>query len=163
MYPALPRRRYGLIHEFRDSQAESASLVHAPPTPARIRTWISVAALLARAASAYPGTTEDFPWGERVAKVDQKVFLFQSPDETLEPSVSLKLPYSAHYALSLACSQPTSHGLGKSGWVTVRLDDPTCPDSELLLDWLDESYRARAGRRRIATLDASPVRAAGPD
>ena len=97
------------------------------------------------------------------SKVDQKVFLFQSPDETLEPSVSLKLPYSAHYALSLACSQPTSHGLGKSGWVTVRLDDPACPDSELLLDWLDESYRARAGRRRIATLDASPVRAAGPD
>ena len=60
-----------------------------------------IAARLAQAAGAYPGSTEDFPWGERVAKVDQKVFLFLSPDESLEPSVSLKLPCSAHYALSL--------------------------------------------------------------
>jgi hypothetical protein len=29
---------------------------------------------------------------------------------------------------------------------------------ELLVDWLDESYRARAGRQRIAALDAAPIR-----
>jgi predicted DNA-binding protein (MmcQ/YjbR family) len=115
------------------------------------------AALLARSAAAYPGATEDFPWGERVAKVDQKVFLFLSPDDSLEPSASLKLPRSAHYALSLDCCRPTSHGLGKSGWVTIQLDQPDSPDPELLLEWLDESYRARAGRRRIATLDAASL------
>jgi predicted DNA-binding protein (MmcQ/YjbR family) len=119
-----------------------------------------IAARLAQAAGGYPGATEDFPWGERVAKVDQKVFLFLSLDESLEPSVSLKLPYSAHYALSLACSQPTSHGLGKSGWVTIQLEHQACPDVEFLLDWLDESYRARAGRRRITALDSAPIRRA---
>ena len=116
------------------------------------------AALLARSAAAYPGATEDFPWGERVAKVDQKVFVFLSPDDSLEPSASLKLPRSGHYAVSLDCCRPTGHGLGKSGWVTIRLEAPDAPDPELLLDWLDESYRARAGRRRIAALDAAPIR-----
>lgn len=119
-----------------------------------------IAALLADSAAGYPGATEDFPWGERVAKVDQKVFLFLSPDESAAPSASLKLPHSGHYALSLASCQPTGHGLGKSAWITIRLDQPDSPDSELLLDWLDESYRARAGKRRIAALDAAPLRPA---
>lgn len=117
-----------------------------------------VAARLAHAAGGYSGATEDFPWGERVAKVDQEVFLFLSPDESLEPSVPLKLPYSAQHARSLACSKPTSHGLGQSGWVSIELEHPGCPDVELLVDWLDESYRARAGRQRIAALDAAPIR-----
>jgi predicted DNA-binding protein (MmcQ/YjbR family) len=117
-----------------------------------------VAALLVRSAARYPGATEDFPWGERVAKVDQKVFLFLSPDESTEPSASLKLRRSGHYALSLASCRPTSHGLGKSGWITIQLEQPDSPDPELLLDWLDESYRARAGKRRISALDASPIR-----
>src|ERR1700690_2506124 len=104
-----------------------------------------VAALLAKAAAAYRGATEDFPWGERVAKVDGKVFLFLSPDESAQPSAALKLPESGHYALSLACSRPTNHGMGQSGWVAIRLDQPDSPDADLLLDWLDESYRARAG------------------
>ena len=122
-----------------------------------------IAARVAEAAAAYPGATEDFPWGERVAKVDTKVFVFLSPDDALEPSISLKLPYSAHYALSLACCRPTSHGLGASGWVTIELQHQACPDRELLLDWLEESYRARAGRRRIAALDAAPIRGTRPD
>jgi predicted DNA-binding protein (MmcQ/YjbR family) len=114
-----------------------------------------VIALLARSAAAYPGATEDCPWGERVAKVDGKVFVFLGPDESTEPSVSLKLPRSAHYALSLETCRPTSHGLGKSGWVTVQLGHPSSPDRELLLEWLEESYRARAGRRNLALLDTT--------
>jgi predicted DNA-binding protein (MmcQ/YjbR family) len=117
-----------------------------------------IAALLAGAAAAYPGATEDFPWGERVAKVDGKVFVFLSPDESSEPTATLKLPHAGHYALSLACCRPTGHGMGQSGWVSIRLDRPDTPDPELLLDWLDESYRARAGKRRIAALDADPIR-----
>ncbi len=116
------------------------------------------AAALARAALAYPGVLEEFPWGDRVAKVDGRVFAFLGPEESADPRVSLKLPHSGHYALSLECCQPTSHGLGKSGWVTIELEHPACPDPDLLLDWLDESYRTRAGRKNLALLDASPVR-----
>ncbi|MGH7487040.1 MAG: MmcQ/YjbR family DNA-binding protein, partial [bacterium] len=72
----------------------------------------STAALLARSALSYPGATEEFPWGDRVAKVDRKVFAFLSSDDSLEPSVSLKLPRSAHYAVTLECCRPTSYGLG---------------------------------------------------
>ena len=114
-----------------------------------------VVALLARAAAAYPGASADFPWGDRVAKVDGKVFVFLGADETTEPSVSVKLPRSAHYALSLASCRPTSHGLGKADWVTIRLGQPSSPDDELLLEWLEESYRARAGRRNLALLDTT--------
>src|ERR1700722_476810 len=97
---------------------------------------------LARAASRYPEATEAFPWGERVAKVNKKIFAFLGRDETDDPAVSLKLPHSGLYAISLACSVPTTHGLGRASWVTVFLDHPECPDTDLLLDWLDESYRA---------------------
>ena len=112
-----------------------------------------VAALLARGAAGYPGATEDFPWGERVAKVGGKVFVFLGVDDSTEPSVSLKLPRSAHYALSLESCRPTGHGLGKADWVTIQLGRSDSPDAELLLEWLEESYRARAGTRNIATLD----------
>ena len=108
---------------------------------------------LVEAAAGYPGFAEDFPWGERVAKVDGKVFAFMGMDESADPSVSLKLPRSAHYALSLDACRPTSHGLGKAGWVSIEIDQPDCPDLALLLEWLDESYRSRAGKRNLAVLD----------
>jgi predicted DNA-binding protein (MmcQ/YjbR family) len=110
-------------------------------------------ALLARTAAAYPGATEDFPWGERVAKVGGKVFAFLGTDDSSEPSVSLKLPRSAHYALSLEACRPTAYGLGKAGWVSIQLGRPSSPEPELLLEWLEESYRARAGRSNLAALD----------
>jgi predicted DNA-binding protein (MmcQ/YjbR family) len=118
-----------------------------PKTPKRI------AAALAAAAARYPESTEDFPWGERVAKVNKKVFVFLGRDDSSSPSISVKLPDSFEHALSLACSEPTSHGLGKSGWVTVHLDHPDCPDMELLFDWVDESYRVVAPARLVARLD----------
>ncbi len=123
-----------------------------------------IVALLAHAAAAYPDATQDFPWGERVAKVGGgKVFVFLGVDESTEPSVSLKLPRSAHYALSLESCRPTGHGLGKADWVTIRLGRPDSPEPELLLDWVDESYRARAGRRQLAALDSAPIRPGSAD
>jgi len=113
-----------------------------------------VIALLARSAAGYPGASEDFPWGERVAKVGGKVFVFLGLDDSTEPSVSLKLPRSAHYARSLESCRPTGYGLGKADWVTIQLGKPSSPDRELLLEWLEESYRARAGTRNISALDA---------
>jgi hypothetical protein len=82
-----------------------------------------IVALLAHAAAAYPDATQDFPWGERVAKVGGgKVFVFLGVDESTEPSVSLKLPRSAHYALSLESCRPTRPrpGQGRLGHDPAR-------------------------------------------
>jgi predicted DNA-binding protein (MmcQ/YjbR family) len=117
---------------------------------------VTSAAFLAGAAAGYPGATEDFPWGERVAKVNKKIFAFLGRDDADDPTVALKLPVSAEHALALGCSEPTSHGLGRAHWVTVHLTHPHCPDDDLLLDWLDESYRAVAPARLIATLESPP-------
>jgi hypothetical protein len=46
--------------------------------------------------------------------------------------------------------------LARSGWVTVRLDGADCPGVDVLLDWLDESYRAIAPVKLVAQLDAQP-------
>ncbi len=55
-----------------------------------------VGAELIRAADQFPGSWEDFPWGERVAKVGKKVFAFLGREDSAEPHVFLKLPQSCH-------------------------------------------------------------------
>jgi predicted DNA-binding protein (MmcQ/YjbR family) len=96
-----------------------------------------------------PGAFSDMPWeGDQVAKVGKKIFVFFGAGEG---SISVKLPESADHALSIAGAVPTSYGLGHHGWVTVPTGDtPT----ELLLDWIEESYRAVATKRFVAELDA---------
>lgn len=111
-------------------------------------------ARLRDAALGYPGAVEEFPWGESVIKVHKKVFVFlgHGPDD---PGCSLKLPESCHYALTLACCEPTGYGLSRAGWVTVHFARPDCPKFDLLADWLDESYRVVAPKRLVAQLDQS--------
>jgi predicted DNA-binding protein (MmcQ/YjbR family) len=103
---------------------------------------------LLRAALAYPGAAEDHPWGEPVVKVDGKIFVFVTTG-----ALTLKLPFSGDAALALPCASSTGHGLGKSGWVTLQWD-ATMPPQAVLLEWIDESYRVVAKRRRVAELDA---------
>jgi predicted DNA-binding protein (MmcQ/YjbR family) len=114
------------------------------------------AAALVQAASQFPGAWEDFPWGERVAKVGKKVFAFLGRDGDDEPHVSVKLPESYHQALTLTCCEPTGYGLGRAGWVTIHLQHADCPSLGVLVDWLDESYRAIAPNKLIEQLDADP-------
>lgn len=95
------------------------------------------------AALALPMAYEDHPWGENVAKVKGKVFVFSgaSPQSI---GFSFKLPGSAKAALALPFASPTGYGLGNKGWVSVKFnrgDDVPVP---LLLDWVMESYRAVA-------------------
>ena len=71
-----------------------------------------LAPTLVRWAARYPAATEDFPWGERVAKVNQEVIAFLGRDGAINPSVTLKLPFSAPFALSEDCSEPP-------GWLVV--------------------------------------------
>jgi predicted DNA-binding protein (MmcQ/YjbR family) len=109
--------------------------------------------LLCLAAERYPQSSFEFPWGERVAKVNKKIFVFLGSDDATTPTVSLKLPDSAHHALSLGGARSTGYGLGRAGWVTLDLAVRDAPDAELLLDWLEESYRAIAPKRLVALLE----------
>lgn len=110
-------------------------------------------ARLREAALAYPETHEDHPWGESAFKVRSKVFLFLFRSEDAI-SFSMKLPASREFALVWDFASPTGYGLGKSGWVTCKLDAGTEADPDLLLGWLEESYRAVAPKKLVALLAA---------
>jgi len=116
---------------------------------------------LRKYALGFPEAHEDFPWGERVVKVGKKVFVFMGlPDGRL--SLSVKLPESQTVALMLPFTEPTGYGLGKSGWVTARFEAHERPPQDLLQEWIEESYRAVAPRKLVASLaiDSPPNRSA---
>ena len=103
-------------------------------------------------ALSYPESYEDSPWGERVAKVKKKIFVFfHVPSDEL--NVTVKLPESATIALSLPFVTPTGYGLGKSGWVTATFAARDKPPVEVLKQWIDESYRNVAPRKLVVRLD----------
>lgn len=104
-----------------------------------------------------PGAWEDFPWeDDRVAKVGKKVFAFLGRAEVGEDHrISLKLPESAEQALALRCCEPTGYGLGRASWVTIDVGAADCPPVEVLLDWVEESYRTIAPKALVRDLDAS--------
>ncbi|HXB57650.1 MAG TPA: MmcQ/YjbR family DNA-binding protein [Vicinamibacteria bacterium] len=113
-------------------------------------------AILRRFALSYPSAYEDFPWGESVIKVGKKVFVFLGvASDGLHMSV--KLPQSASLALSLPFASPTGYNLGKSGWVTSRFGSRDKPPLPVLRQWIDESYRAVAPKRLVATLPSGGV------
>jgi predicted DNA-binding protein (MmcQ/YjbR family) len=103
-----------------------------------------------------PEAVEDHPWGEDVAKVSGKIFVFlgtSGPAATRRMTV--KLEESHAHALSIEGAQPTGYGLSASGWVTVPLEADGV-DLGLLRDWIEESYRIVAPRRLVASLDGQP-------
>ena len=105
----------------------------------------------------YPETSEHFPWGDRVVKVKNKVFVFMGEDAEGHFGCSLKLPRSHALALELPFAEPTGYGLGKSGWVSLRGPELEEAPFDMLREWLDESFRAVAPKKVIASLDAAPA------
>ena len=102
-------------------------------------------------ALAYPETHEDFPWGVRVIKVRNKVFVFMG--QGLDGfGISVKLPHSHQAALTLSWTEPTGYGLGRAGWVPAHLRRVPSLDMDLIKDWIDESYRAVAPKTLVAKL-----------
>ena len=99
-----------------------------------------------------PGAYEDFPWGERVTKVNKKVFVFLGMDEGDAPGCSVKLKESHAEAMMVPGAEPTGYGLGRAGWVSLPLHGDI-PPVEVILDWVEESYRTVAPKRLIAELD----------
>jgi predicted DNA-binding protein (MmcQ/YjbR family) len=104
-----------------------------------------------------PGAYEDHPWGEDVAKVNKKVFVFLGADDSSDPGMTVKLGDSHEQALAVPGAAPSGYGLGRSGWVDLSFRDTT-PPLAVLKDWVEESYRLVAPRRLVAELDARPAR-----
>ena|SRR5688572_10879517 len=103
-----------------------------------------------------PGAVEDFPWGDRVAKVNKKIFVALGRDPDANGfSFSVKLPESHAAALKLKYAAPTGYGLGKSGWVTFTFAADAKPDVNQCLAWIEESYRAIAPKKLVKELDAA--------
>jgi predicted DNA-binding protein (MmcQ/YjbR family) len=110
-----------------------------------------------------PGATEDFPWGERVAKVKGKVFVFLGPDQSAGPAgMSVKLVESRGHALTIEGAKPTGYGLGRAGWVDVPLEAEGVTTG-LLRDFVEESYRVVAPKRLVAELDREQETEEGDD
>ena len=98
-----------------------------------------------------PGAWEDHPWGESVAKVGKKVFVFFGvPDPERGFGMTLKLPVSHDEALALPFTETPGYGLDRGHWVTIHVPDDA--PLEMLTAWIEESYRAVAPR----TLAARP-------
>jgi len=98
-----------------------------------------------------PGAYLDHPWGEDVAKVGKKVFVFLGTADGQEPGMSVKLPDSREQALLSPGAAPTGYGLGRAGWVNVPFRG--APPAGVLQDWVEESYRTVAPKRLVAALD----------
>ena len=112
----------------------------------------SHAALLA-AALDFPEAWEDHPWGDTAIKVRKKVFFFLGlTEESL--SMSCKLPVTGLEALGLPFTSPTHYGMGKYGWVTSRFAATDDVPVDLLIEWMDESYRAIAPKTLVKKLPA---------
>jgi len=108
-----------------------------------------------------PGATEEFPWGERVVKVNKKVFVFLGKGDASEGcGMSVKLPHSRDAALAQPFTEPTGYGLGKSGWVSARFERGERLPLDLLIRWIEESYRAIAPKKLVAQLGGAPSPAA---
>lgn len=110
---------------------------------------------------AYPEAHGKSPWpGHDDLAVRNKTFAYLSAEG--EPlSISCKLPLTGQMALTLPFTNPTGYGLGKSGWVTATFDPKQAPPLDLLEDWIDESYRAQAPKKLVATLPDDPHRHPG--
>jgi predicted DNA-binding protein (MmcQ/YjbR family) len=126
---------------------------------AKQTAFAAVEASLRKCALAYPETHEDFPWGHSAFKVKGKVFLFMSSGKAGENvlNLSMKLPESGRWALTLPFASPTEYGLGKSGWVSAHFEAKDEVPVDILEQWIDESFRAVAPKRVLAKLEEGRV------
>lgn len=103
-----------------------------------------------------PGAWEDHPWGESAIKVGAKVFAFLGAPGPGDGGMGVKLPESAGALLAMPFARPMGYGLGKSGWLEMAFgdDDGEAHPLNLLLECVEESYRAVAPKTLVKQLDA---------
>jgi predicted DNA-binding protein (MmcQ/YjbR family) len=123
-----------------------------------VTTVKAAKARLLKYALAKPDATLEHPWGENVAKVRGKVFVFFGMAEPAADAqyadylMGVKLTKALLYAKSLPYVEAMGYGLGKSGWVSIKAPKGALP-VEMFQEWIDESYATVAPKRvsRAAT------------
>jgi predicted DNA-binding protein (MmcQ/YjbR family) len=113
-----------------------------------------VIASIEKFALSLPEAWPDSPWGDSVVKVGKKIFLFVSSPGADRPGITVKLPESRDHGMSFTGAVPTGYGLGKHGWVSIYLDSVPEDERDVLLDFVEESYRAVATKTLVKRLDA---------
>ena len=68
--------------------------------------------------------------------------------------LGIKLPETSPYAVMMSFAKAMDSGLGKHGWISAELTPDDSIPLDMLLEWLEESYRAVAPKRLIAELEA---------
>jgi predicted DNA-binding protein (MmcQ/YjbR family) len=121
-----------------------------------VTTLKAAKARLLKYALAKPDATLDHPWGENVAKVRGKVFVFFGL-ETSDGVMGVKLTNALLYAKSLPYVEPMGYGLGKSGWVSVNTPKGAVPVA-MFEEWIDESYGNVAPKRKSTATSAAKTR-----
>jgi len=106
-------------------------------------------------ALAFPEAHEDLPWGHPAIKVRKKTFVFMCAQDLPDGvfSMTVKLPISSEMVLTLPYVEPAGYGLGRSGWVSMRLGPKDPVDMEMFEGWIDQSYRAVAPKTLVKKLD----------
>jgi predicted DNA-binding protein (MmcQ/YjbR family) len=112
----------------------------------------------------FPGAWEDHPWDESVVKVGKKVFVFLGldVDHPDGPGITVKLVHSHPLAQAQPGVEPTGYGLGRAGWVTLKLRQNELP-YEVLCEWIEESYRTVAPKKLVAELEGRASEPAASD
>jgi len=100
-------------------------------------------------AAGLPGAWEDHPWGETVYKVGKKVFVFFGVGD--EGHLTVKLRDRHDEAMAFDWVKPSGYGLDRGGWVSCSLP-PDAP-LEMVVSWIEESYRIVAPKKLVAALD----------
>jgi len=122
----------------------------------------AVADALLRHALGFPAAHEDHPWGEVVAKVKGKVFLFFGRRAEPVLRFSVKLPVSGERWLDQEFAEPSAYGMGPHGWVTFTFDTGNVLSERELVPLVEESYRAVAPKTILKQFEAARAVGAAP-
>jgi len=126
-----------------------------------VTTVKAAKARLLKYALAKPDATLEHPWGENVAKVRGRVFVFFGMAETAADDpyadyvMGVKLTDALLFARSQSYVEAMGYGLGKSGWVSVKKPKGNAP-MEMFEEWIDESYANVAPKRKMTASRAAP-------
>ena len=121
----------------------------ASPPPAALQPLLEA---LRAAALACPTAWEDTPWGDLVTKTGAgRIFVFWSASEA-HIGLSVKLGPSHATTSTRPGVTPTGYGLGRAGWLSLRIEAPGAFSTAELVAVIHESFRAVAPKRHGAQL-----------
>src|SRR5260370_894874 len=81
-----------------------------------------------------------------------KVFLFLYREDGFL-GLTVKLPESGRSALTLPFASPTGYGMAKHGWVSAKFGAADVVPTDMIKEWIDESFRAIAPKKVVARLE----------